>query len=212
MRIFSKNINFERTLIRKLYFFLFVLLFFSNIFAQERTEKLVRGYGGGMMIHTGFLFGSVQPIGYKASGAPIGLGGTLRVQLGNHLMVGGEGYVSTLHQMKNGSYLKYGWGGILVQYFWQCNKVMPYLGLTVGGGAQTSFLMFDGNQNDWELEENVVFHKQGFMALTPFAGCDFILTKTLRLTLKVDWLNTFGRSGYRMPTGPRLYFGILFYH
>ena len=208
----SKNINFKRFLIRKLSLFLVVLLPFCNIFAQESKEKLVRGYSGGMMVHTGFLSGSVQPIGYKASGFSFGLGGTLRVQLHNCFMVGGEGYVSTLHQMKNGSYLKYGWGGILVQYFWQCNKVMPYLGLTVGGGAQTSFLMFDGNQNDWEQEEKVIFHKQGFMALTPFAGCDFILTKIFRLTLKVDWLNTFGRSGYQMPTGPRLYFGVLFYH
>lgn len=192
---------------------LFLLsIFYSNLFAQEAEKKVVRGYSGGMMVHSGYLFGEMKPIGYKADGAPFGLGGAIRVQLGNHLMVGGEGYVSTLQQMKNGSYLKFGWGGLLAQCVWQCNKLMPYLGITIGGGSMTSFLMFEGDGDDWIPEERAVFHKQGFMAVTPFVGCDFILNKTVHLTLKADWINGFNRSGYLLPTGPRLYFGILFYH
>lgn len=44
---------------------------------------------------------------------PFGIGGVIRVHLGDHWRVGSEGYVSTIKQANNGSYVKYGWGGLL---------------------------------------------------------------------------------------------------
>jgi hypothetical protein len=50
------------------------------------------------------------------------------------------------------------------------------------------------------------------MALTPFIGCDFILTKLLHLTVKADWMTTIANKKLLEPTGPRLYVGLIFYH
>jgi len=179
---------------------------------EDAHQKVVAGFNGGMMVHTGYLQGTLPEIGYRAQGAPFGLGGVIRVALGRHWMVGGEGYVSTLRQMHNGSYIKYGWGGLLGEFYWPFKHVMPYVGLTVGGGTQTTFLLLDGSATDWTSEQNAIFHKQGFCAITPFVGCDFILTKVVHLTLKADWLNSISHTGWIKPTGPRFYFGVIFYH
>ncbi len=139
-------------------FFLLGLICFLCLFSlqgQETTQtKVVAGFNGGMMVHTGYLQGTLQGFGYRAQGAPFGL----------------------------------------------------------GGGTQTTFLLLDGSATDWTSEQNAVFHKQGFCAITPFVGCDFILTKVVHLTLKADWLNTISHTGWIKPTGPRFYFGVIFYH
>ncbi|MBO4645837.1 MAG: hypothetical protein J5642_04915 [Bacteroidales bacterium] len=198
---------------RKTLLLIIILVLWNSTPAQEDSKpKVVNGFSGGMMLHTGYLFGEIPEIGYTAKGVPLGIGGKICIHLGQHWMVGGEGYVSTLHQLHNGSYIKYGWGGILGEFYWAFKHVMPYIGLTVGGGAQTTFLMFDGRSGDWTTENNAIFHKQSFCALTPFIGCDFILTKVLHLTLKADWMNTFSRKKMLEPTGPRFHVGLIFYH
>ena len=192
--------------------FAFVLLY-AGVQAQETDKpKVMNGFSGGMMLHTGYLFGEMPEIGFTAKGAPFGIGGKICIHLGQHWMVGSEGYVSTLQQRHNGSYIKYGWGGVLGEFYWAFKHMMPYVGLTVGGGAQTTFLMFNGNSGDWTAESNAIFHKQRFMSLTPFVGCDFILTKALHLTVKADWMNTIAAKRMLAPTGPRFYFGVIFYH
>ena len=126
--------------------FFFLILTFTG-FAQEK-HSVFQGFDGGMMFHAGYLQGNIPSIHYQAKGATFGLGGVARVHLGKHWMIGGEGYVSTLRQMKNGSYIKYGWGGFLGEFYWPFQYVMPYLGVTVGGGACTTLLMFDGDRTD----------------------------------------------------------------
>lgn len=165
-----------------------------------------------MMIHAGYLQGQIPSIPYHAKGATFGLGGVARAHLGKHWMIGGEGYVSTLRQMKNGSYIKYGWGGFLGEFYWPFKFVMPYIGVTVGGGACTTLLMFDGDRTDWQPEQNAVFHKQTFLAIDPFIGCDFIVSKSVHLTLKADCLNSLSHGKLLMPMGPRFYLGCIFYH
>jgi hypothetical protein len=39
------------------------------LFSQEK--KIYRGFDGGMMIHSGFLRGTIDPIGYQASDPPL---------------------------------------------------------------------------------------------------------------------------------------------
>ncbi|MCR4964420.1 MAG: hypothetical protein K6A41_02060 [Bacteroidales bacterium] len=189
---------------------LLFLLTFSTQAQEER--KVFQGFDGGMMIHVGYLQGEIAPLHYQAKGATFGLGGVARVHLGQHWMVGGEGYVSTLKQLKNGSFIKYGWGGLLGEFYWAFKRVMPYVGLTIGGGACTNLLMFDGVRTDWQPEPNAVFHKQTFMAIDPFIGCDFIISKSFHLTLKVDCLNGISQGKLMMPMGPRFYFGCIFFH
>lgn len=179
----------------------------GGIIAQNKLQ----GFSGGMMLHTGYLQGEILQVNNVFKGVPFGLGGVARLHLGQHWMLGAEGYVSTLKQMKNGSYIKYGWGGILGVFYWQFEHVMPYVGIMAGGGSQTSFLLFSGSKNDWEAEEDAIFHKQAFGAVNPFIGCDFILTSFLHLTLKMDCLNGFTSQGLVKPMGPRLYIGCIFY-
>ncbi|MCR4825225.1 MAG: hypothetical protein K5849_07725 [Bacteroidales bacterium] len=185
------------------------LLLALSASAQER--KTVRGFDGGMMVHSGFLKGTLAPIAYEAQGAPKGIGGVIRLHLGDHFRVGSEGYVSTLAQRGNGSYLQYGWGGLLADAYFVTGRFQPYAGLTLGGGSMKTLLMFEEPASAWLPVDGTVYHRQGFLAVDPFIGCDFIVSGPMHLTLKADWLCAFG-GGSLLPSGPRIYFGFLFYH
>jgi len=190
---------------------LILLVFpFGVVYSQQSDERTHR-CDGGMMLHTGFLSGNIAPLGYKASGMPFGVGGVARYHLGKHWRIGAEGYVSTLRQMGNGSYVKYGWGGLLGDFYWTLGKFMPYAGLTLGGGATTDFLIMKESDKEWTPVQEAYYHKQGFFAIDPFIGCDYILSSAIHLTLKMDFLSGIGKE-LQMPAGPRLYFGIIFYH
>lgn len=180
-----------------------------SVSAQEK--KLLRGFDGGMMIHTGFLQGSLDAVGYPVKGMPMGIGGAIRMHLGNHFRIGGEGYISTLNQRGNGSYLKYGWGGLLADFYTVLGKFQPYAGLTLGGGAMTTLLMMTEPADAWAPIDGTYYHRQGFMAIDPFIGVDFIVSVPMHLTLKVDYLCALSQSKL-LPHGPRIYFGFLFYH
>ena len=133
------------------------LLLAVTAVAQEK--KLLRGFDGGMMVHTGFLAGNLDAIGYQAKGAPTGIGGVIRLHLGEHFRIGSEGYVSTLNQRNNGSYLKYGWGGLLVDFYTVLGRFQPYAGLTLGGGAMTTLLMFEEPVSAWAPVDGTRFHR-----------------------------------------------------
>lgn len=183
----------------------------SATVAPAQDRKAVQGFDGGMMVHTGYLSGKLDPIGFNAKGAPLGIGGVIRLHLGEHFRIGSEGYVSTLSQLDNGSYLKYGWGGLLADFRIVTGRLQPYAGLTLGGGAMTTLLMFDEPYQPWAPIDGTRYHKQGFMAIDPFAGCDFIVSGAMHLTIKVDYLCALSDSRL-LPHGPRVYFGFLFYH
>lgn len=185
------------------------LLVFLSASAQEK--KVLRGFDGGMMVHTGFLTGNLNAIDYTAKGAPMGIGGVIRLHLGDHFRIGSEGYVSTLSQRGNGSYLKYGWGGLLADFYTVLGRFQPYGGITLGGGAMTTFLMMKEPVSAWAPIDGTRYHKQGFMAIDPFIGCDFIVSGPMHLTLKLDYLCAISKSEL-LPNGPRIYFGFLFYH
>lgn len=179
--------------------------------AAARDNRNSRGFDGGMMVHTGYLSGRLDAIGYEAKGFPMGIGGVIRLHLGDHFRLGSEGYVSTLSQQGNGSYLKYGWGGLLADAYTVLGRFQPYAGLTLGGGAMTSLLMSEKPSKAWAPIDGTRFNRQGFMAIDPFIGCDFIVSGPMHLTIKVDYLCALSQSRL-LPHGPRLYFGFLFYH
>ena len=185
------------------------LLIAMAVSAQEK--ELLYGFDGGMMIHSGYLSGNLDAIGYQAKGAPMGIGGVIRLHLGEHVRIGSEGYVSTLSQRGNGSYLKYGWGGLLADFYTVMGRFQPYAGLTLGGGAMTTLLMFEEPTSAWDPVDGTRYHKRGFMAIDPFVGCDFIVAGPMHMTLKVDYLCAVSDSKV-LPHGPRVYIGFLFYH
>ena len=197
---------------------LFLLTFFLPMMAFAKgdsvwgNDSVVSKYDGGMMLHAGFLSGEIVPIDFDVHGVTIGIGGSIKFHFGKHLRLGTEGYVSTMHTLSNGSFIKFGWGGLLADSRFYQGRFMPYFGVTVGGGSRTCLLMFDGNNSDWVNENEAVFNKQQFFAVAPFVGTDFVVTPKFHLTVKIDWLNALSNKVFVMPDGPRFYFGFLMYH
>jgi len=173
------------------------------------SEKHQR-FDGGMMVHTGYLHGNYSELNYEAKGMTFGLGGVIRYHLSKHFRIGGEGYVSTLKQMHNGSYIRTGWGGLLADAYWQFGRWQPFVGVAVGGGKASSLLMFNGSADDWEAEPEAFLHNESFFFVNPNIGVEFALTEAVHLTLKADRLIPL--SNIEMPTGVRCYLGVVFAH
>lgn len=183
-----------------------------------------------MMLHTGYLYGEFPQIGYPVSGAAVGIGGLIKIRLGNHWRVGTEGYASTVPQLKNGSYCRFGWGGLLGDFYWTFGRFSPYVGLTIGGGVNSNLIILDPSRtasakingapastdqptrvstdqpsrpsNLWSPLENSYFNRRGFFAIAPFVGCDFALTDSFHLSLKADWLNCVTPTAPATPDSP----------
>ena len=181
---------------------------------DDSKKKIFRGYEGGMMLHGGYLSGNITPLAYQAEGLTKGIGGAIRLRFGDHWRLGTEGYTSTikLKQLEKGSYIKTFWAGLLTDYTWTWGRFAPYLGITIGGGSTTDFIMKEGNGKDWTAEAEAYYHKAPFVAIVPFIGCDYILSDKLHLTLKVDYLNGISNRELYLPKGPRVYFGFMFCH
>lgn len=183
---------------------------------QNNTDKkIIKGFAGGMMVHSGYLKGGDNPFGYEPSGATFGIGGLAKVNLSKHFRTGFEGYVSTMglgKELAKGSFNKVFWTGLLGDFFWKVGKFYPYVGCTIGGGMETAYYMFSGEKSDWVPEANAVFHKDPFFAVDPFAGVEYAVGQTIRLTLKADYLLAIHSNSLNKPLGPRIYFGIIFAH
>ena len=210
--------------------FLFLLGSYACCFASNpsdttRIVSAYRGFSGGMMLHTGYLFGTDSRAPHAADGtlcspqgAVFGIGGSLRIHLLNHLRVGCEGFVSTMHStltdchdvLRKGSYIRSGWGGALADSYWQKGKAIPYVGGCVGGGAQRALYIIDGSQDDWQMENASLFNKQTFFYVSPYIGCDYCMTQSVHLSFRVDWMLALSGGSLLMPTGPRLYIGFMF--
>lgn len=199
---------------RRLLIFAIIALLGCGV-ATAQEDKAIKGFSGGMMIHSGYLTGCDNPFGYNMQGATFGIGGVARLHLTDHFRTGFEGYVSTLglkHDIAKGSHNKIFWTGLLTDWYWQMGKYYPYAGVTVGGGMETTYLMFKGSSNDWKVEDRAVFRKSGFVAVDPFIGCDIALSEAVRLTFKMDWLLAIRKDELNRPYGPRLYVGFIFAH
>ncbi len=181
---------------------------------------MYNGFSGGMMFHTGYLFGQNTSLPHNPEGAEYGLGGALRINLWDHFRIGGEGYVSNMPSgftnedkcLQKGSYIRNGWGGLLMDAYWRCEHLWPYIGGTIGGGAQRSLFIADGSIYDWLSEGETIFNKQTYFMFDPFVGFDYLLTARIHLTFKVDFMLAIHNSRLLTPTGPRIYIGILFCH
>ena len=176
-------------------------------------SKVIKGFCGGMMAHSGWQFGGDNPRGFNPKGVTFGLGGVAKLQFTNHFRAGFEGYFSSVGLRKevlSGSQNKIFWSGALVDWFWKKGRFYPFVGMGVGGGMETSLYMFKGDKHDWEPEDEIIYRKQPFGYVDPFVGCDFAVGKALRLTIKADWLTAINNEGLNRPLGPRVYFGIIF--
>jgi hypothetical protein len=193
---------------------------------QSDKQRIFQGCSGGMMVHAGYLFGqpsgAILPLGVNISpqGMTYGLGGSMRVNLWKHLRVGMEGFSSNLKTgvsdqrdfLQKGSYIRTGWGGVIADACWRLEKVWPYIGGSVGGGAMRTLSVVEGSQDDWYPEGLAVLHKQGFGYVNPYVGMDYCITKRIHATFRLDWMLAFAKEQLVYPIGPRLYVGIMFCH
>ena len=202
---------------------LFLLLFAClSLQAGNSEGKVYQGFSGGMMVHTGYLFGKdrLSPLDKELQGATFGIGGAVRVHLWKHLRIGSEGFTSTMNAsttnyrstLQSGSYIRTGWGGVLADACWRLEKVWPYVGGTIGGGAMRSLYILEGDENDWEEERHTLFHKQSFFYISPYAGIDWCITQKVHLTFRLDWMVAWHKQAVVQPTGPRCYIGFMFSH
>jgi opacity protein-like surface antigen len=174
-----------------------------------------RGFSGGMMLHAGWISRGDIGIGgtpQRLSGVPMGIGGALRVKLGDHLRVGTEGYTSSVGYGEWGSSLSIGWGGLLVDWCWQLGRLTPYVGASVGGGSVENLTLTHTPSLDTVPEEGLSYRKYGVGVVAPFAGVEYPLTERMSLTFKADWLLPLGRSEFDFPSGARCYVGFMFNH
>lgn len=206
---------------------LYILLLCTTMtLANNDSTRIFQGCSGGMMGHIGYLFGhpagATLPSGENISpqGMTYGLGGSMRVNLKKHLRIGCEGFSSTVksgvtdlhNSLQKGSYIRTGWGGVIADACWRLDKVWPYVGGSVGGGAMRTLSIVEGNQDDWSPEQTAILHKQGFGYVNPYVGMDYCITKRIHATFRLDWMLAFAKQQLVLPTGPRLYIGIMFCH
>lgn len=178
------------------------------------------------MGHVGYLFGqptgATLPTGEQIGmqGMTYGLGGSMRVNLMKHLRIGCEGFSSTVKSgvtdqrdfLQKGSYIRTGWGGVIADACWRLEKVWPFIGGSVGGGAMRTLSIVDGSQDDWQTEGVAILHKQGFGYVNPYVGIDWCMTRRVHLTVRMDWMLAFADNQLLLPTGPRFFFGFMFCH
>lgn len=206
-----------------------IMLLGLTLVAQGRNDStsVFQGFSGGMMLHTGYLFGRDQRAPHaedgtlcSPQGATFGIGGAARVHLWRHLRVGAEGFVSTMpstttdrrNELRAGSYVQSGWGGVLADACWRLERVWPYVGATVGGGAMRSLYILEGDEDDWQEETRTLFHHQSFFLVDPYVGLDWCMTRKVHMTFRLDWMLAIHKAQLLMPTGPRLYVGFMFCH
>lgn len=195
-----------------------------NLYGEEKapSKMAYSGFSGGMMVHTGYVQSKPFTLNnndgtaresMQLKGAPIGLGGAIRVHFGQHLRVGSEGYTSTLNYGQNKSYVSVGWGGLLIDCAWYLKSWTPFIGGTIGGGGVKHLTLLEPTADDFVLENNSTSYRTyGFMALTPFVGVEYAMTQKVHLVLKVDYLLNLTNWQDDFTTGPRLYVGFMFCH
>jgi len=204
---------------RSIFLSLFCLMYFLQVNAQQdNTGKKMnfQAYSGGMMLHTGYVFGGKLNIddynqNIKIQGVTFGIGGTLRFNFGKHLRTGLEGYSTSVNYGKNKSYMTLGWGGLLIDCKWDVKKLCVFVGGTIGGGAVKNVTVVnDTNINP--IGKTALYRKYAVILVDPFIGIEYALSPKIRLIAKADYIINVGKQQPDFATGVRVYAGVVFFH
>jgi hypothetical protein len=183
---------------------LFMVCFLFSGFTQVKREH----FRGGMFPHIGYLYNDTDAT--SIGGFCSGIGGKLVFPVTDHIRVGTEGYVTSYNYKQNEGFFKLGWGGLLVEYQFERRKIMPVVGVTLGGGGIKDLYPVSGSYLDNEPDE-VIYKKYSSLVIAPQVSLEYSLSSHINLAVKVDYLFY---PGIDYPTyiarGPRFYFGILF--
>ncbi|MCM1178411.1 MAG: hypothetical protein NC115_10690 [Bacteroidales bacterium] len=187
---------------------------------KKKSALAYRGFIGGMMIHSGYVFSknatfmmpqTGESHTVKASGAPAGIGGAIKLMFGKHLRVGGEGYVSSLTYGEYRSHASMGWGGVLAEAAWRAGKWNLFAGGLLGGGSVRNVTLLASAGNDFEAD-NVSYRKYGFLAVAPYIGTEYAVSRRINLVFKIDYVINVSNPQDDFITGPRVFLGFMFGH
>ena len=201
------------------------------------------GISGGMMLHIGYMFsddprkifsnaglGNAEYVkNLPKDGCALGLGGTMRVHLLNHIHVGAEGGMSIIPFGGHGN-IRIGYGGALCDGYLTLGKTRPLIGLSLGGGVmkrlylpEEPYTYVPEGTTDTTVY-NASYTQTPFFYLDPYIGIEVDIATNIALLIRVDYMLPFGRTGssltditkninwsnFMTPTGPRLYIGFMF--
>ena len=210
---------------------------------RKSGNGVFTGVTGGMMLHIGYMFsddprkifsnaglGNAEYVkNLPKDGIGLGLGGTLRIHLLNHIHVGAEGGMTIMPLRGHGN-IRMGYGGALCDGYLTLGKTRPMIGLSLGGGVMKR-LYLPENPYEYIPEGttdttvyNASYTQTPFFYLDPYIGIEIDLNSNMALLLRIDYMLPFGRtksgltdivgdvkwSNFMTPTGPRLYVGIMF--
>lgn len=182
----------------------FILCLTLTGFSQEKREL----FRGGMFPHIGYLYNDDGQA--KINGFCSGIGGKLVFPITDHIRVGTEGYVTSYNYKNNDGFYKLGWGGLLLEYQFEKRKLMPVVGITIGGGGIKDLYPISGDFTD-NNPDVAIYKKYSSLVLAPQISLEYRLTAHINLATKIDYLlypgNDFPMS---LAKGPRLYLGVLF--
>lgn len=199
----------------KVRIYIIITLLLSTLLCGAQEKKVIKGFSGGMMAHSGYMFGSDNRYG-NPKGVTFGLGGCAKLHFTDHFRVGFEGYFSNVGLKKepfqSGSHNKIFWAGALADWFWSFGRLTPFAGAGTGGGMETSCYILAGDKHDWIPEGSAIYRKQPFFYVDPYIGTEYKVGGALRLIMKADWLLAINSEGLNRPQGPRIYFGVIFAH
>ena len=191
---------------------------FLQINAQNSGGKRMnfQAYSGGMMLHTGYIFGGKLNIDaynqdIKIDGFAFGLGGTMKFNFGKHLRIGAEGYSTSLNYGKNTSYIKLGWGGLLLDCKWDINKLSVFVGGSFGGGNVKNVMIINKLDHN-TIGKDAIYRKYSVILIDPFIGIEYAISTKIRLITKADYILNIGKQQTDFATGVRVYVGILFFN
>ncbi|HKM94582.1 MAG TPA: hypothetical protein VJY41_13095 [Prolixibacteraceae bacterium] len=182
-----------------------LLLISITTLANNPQRELFRG---GMFLHTGYVKNKLNSP--SVNGLVTGIGGKITFRLGEHFRAGTEGYVSNYGYGANEGQYSLGWGGLLAEYQFNDKRVVPVMGITIGGAKIRDLYMLSGNFND-NLADVAIYKVYSSFILAPQFGLEIRMSDHISLTTKVDYVLYPGIDfSNEVAKGPRFYFGIMF--
>lgn len=184
--------------------------------SSTTSKSLYKGYIGGVMVHLGYASGGeLLPNGYidpiSINGMTMGIGGRMMFALGDHLRVGGEGYVSSMSYGENRE-VSLAWGGLSAETVLRLgDKSYLLFGATLGGGSYTNQCSLTAPTND-NTAHPTVWQSSALILAVPFVAMEYASGSSLRGIVKLDWVTApfAGSSRGDFSSGPRLYIGVMF--
>lgn len=177
-----------------------------------------KGYSGGMFYHLGYVRSNEfmvynlagEAIPTRIEGMTSGIGGKLGFFLNKYVRAGIEGYSTTTRYGEFRNSYKVGWGGLVMEFVYPTKRVMPFIGLTLGGGKMKNMILLAKDNNDYHADE-IIYKEDGLFIINPAIGIEYFVSKRISLIFKVDYMISGSKDKFDFATGPRAYIGVHFY-